>query len=248
MPFCNFVQTYKMQRLILIILSSFFLLLSCGPSKPKGTLSIKKMANLMTDIHLVDGYLNTLPIDSTRKVIDGLYQEVFENYDIDSVQFKTNIAYYLGNPIISKDLYAAVTKKLTAYEDDYRRADSIENARVADSMQVARRYLRLRDEAQRLILEVDIDTIPLSYKLHQHDFMKGAELQAVQLYQPVIRPDAPSTMGEEETKIDQIEKLSVDSGKAVPAETSVLMPPKNQKLLPIRTPRSKKVEIKPLEN
>lgn len=186
MPFCNFVQTYEMQRLILIILSSFFLMVSCNKSKPKGTLSEKKMVDLMTDIHLVDGYLNTLPVDSTRKVIDGLYEKVFEKYNIDSMIFKANIVYYLGNPIESKDLYAEITKKLNAYEDGYRRADSLKNARTSDSIRVVQRYQRLKDAARKLILDVQVDTIPLTYRVSQKDFMARAGLNAVTIYQPAL--------------------------------------------------------------
>ena len=186
MPFCNFVQTYKMQRLILILLSSFFLLVACNGSKPKGTLSQKTMIDLMTDIHLVDGYLNTLAVDSTRKVIDGLYAEVFAKYDIDSATFKTNLAYYLGNPVLSKDMYAEVTKRLNGYEADYRRADSLSNAMRRDSMQVVQRFRRLQEAARKLILEVELDTVPLNFYAYQKEFMAKSSLSGVKLYQPEL--------------------------------------------------------------
>ena len=231
MPFCNFVQTYKMQRLILIILSSFFLMISCNRSKPKGILSEKTMVDLMTDVHLVDGYLNTLPVDSTRKVIGSLYEEVFEKYGIDSAKFKHNIAYYLGNPIVSKELYTQVTKKINGYEDDYRRADSLRNAWVSDSIRVVQRFERLKDDARRLILEVQVDTIPLTYRVHQNDFMNGAGLYAIQTYQPTIQPSEAK-----EADVEEAEKSPLDSIA------------KNDKPTPMRNPTPKKLEAKPLEN
>lgn len=236
-----------MQRLILIILSSFFLMISCNKSKPKGTLSEKTMVDLMTDIHLVDGYLNTLPVDSTRKVIDGLYDEVFEKYGIDSVKFKENIAYYLGNPIVSKELYAEVTKKLNAYEDDYRRTDSLKNARVSDSIRVVQRFERLKEAARRLILEVNVDTIPLTYRVHQKDFMDGAGLYAIQTYQPVIQPSGSEKPVADESNGETTEKLQVDSNK-VSVEQKPATVPRRIRPNPIRNTTPQKVEATPLEN
>lgn len=245
MPFCNFVQTYKMQRLILIILSSFFLMISCNRSKPKGILSEKTMVDLMTDVHLVDGYLNTLPVDSTRKVIGSLYGEVFEKYGIDSIKFKDNIAYYLGNPIVSKELYTKVTKKINGYEDDYRRADSLRNVWVSDSIRIVQRFERLKEDARRLILEVQVDTVPLTYRVHQNDFMNGAGLYAIQTYQPTIQPSVSKEADEPNT--EETEKSPLDSN-AISVERKPAMVPKRVRPTPMRNPTSKKVEAKPLEN
>ena len=234
-----------MQRLILIILSSFFLMVSCHQSKPKGILSEKTMVDLMTDIHLVDGYLNTLPVDSTRKVIEGLYGEVFEKYGIDSVKFKKNTAYYLGNPIVSRDLYTEITKKINGYEADYRRADSLRSAQVSDSIRVVQRYERLKEEARRLILEVKLDTVPLTYRVHQNDFMGGAGLYAVKTYQPAIKPAEPKET--DQSDLEASEDLKVDSNK-VSVEQKPATAPKQVRPTPIRNPIPQKVEAKPLEN
>lgn len=176
MPFRKFVQTYEMQRLLLIILSSFFLLISCKKSTPEGILSEKKMADLMAEVHLLDGYLNTLPIDSSRKIIDGLYGEVFLKYGIDSSAFTKNLSFYLGNPVASKQIYVAVNKKLTDLDREYRMADSLENTRISDSIRYVQHYLRLRDEAYQLIQQVYLDSIPLNYRTYRNDFMRRAGL------------------------------------------------------------------------
>ncbi|WP_181151259.1 DUF4296 domain-containing protein [Sphingobacterium gobiense] len=236
-----------MQRLILIILSSFFLMISCDRSKPKGILSEKTMVDLMTDVHLVDGYLNTLQVDSTRKVIDGLYDGIFEKYGIDSVTFKENISYYLGNPIVSKELYTKVTKKLNTYEDDYRRTDSLKNARISDSIRVVRRYERLKEDARKLILDVQVDTIPLTYRVHQKEFMAGAELYAVQLYQPTIQPDVPNESATEESNLETPTKIQVDSNKIAVEQKPATVPRRVRPTPTLKTVPTK-VEAEPLEN
>ncbi|WP_165793039.1 DUF4296 domain-containing protein [Sphingobacterium haloxyli] len=225
-----------MQRLIVIILSSFFLMISCNRSKPKGILSEKTMVDLMTDVHLVDGYLNTLQVDSTRKVIDGLYDGIFEKYGIDSITFKANISYYLGNPILSKEMYAEVTKKLNTYEEDYRRTDSLKNTRISDSIRVVRRYERLKEDARKLILDVQVDTLPFTYGVYQKEFMVGAELHGVQLYQPTVQPDVPK---EPETNEPNSNTKKMQGDSTVPRRT---------RPTPVRNTVPQKVEAKPLEN
>lgn len=254
MPFRNFVQTYEMQRLILIILSSFFLMISCNKSKPKEILSEKTMTDLMTDVHLVDGYLNTLPVDSTRKVIDGLYEEVFEKYGIDSVQFKANIAYYLGNPIVSKELYGEVTKKLNAYENDYRRMDSLKNAHTADSIRVVQRYQRLKEAARKLILDVQVDTIPLTYAVHQKDFMERAGLNAINTYQPpLVTPQNDSAEEPSETDGEGAVQVSEEQEEVKPVTNPTgprsTIPP-SRRIRPNESikPVVEKIEDKPVEN
>ncbi|MFD1770274.1 DUF4296 domain-containing protein [Sphingobacterium suaedae] len=197
MPFCKFVQTYKMQRLLLVILSSFFLWIGCKKSTPKGILPQKVMVDLLTEVHLVDGYLNNLPVDSTRRIIGSLYGELFDKYKIDSTVFKQNVAYYLGDPVSSKELYAAVTKKLTDYDREFRVADSVQNARISDSIRIVQHYTKLREDARRLILDVHVDTIPLSHRTYRTDFMDRAGL-TVNVYEPQATSTAIPTVQQQQ--------------------------------------------------
>lgn len=162
-PFCKFVQTYKMQRLLLLILVSFFFMASCHKSDQRGILSEKQMIELLTEVHLIDGYLNTLPIDSSRKVINALYEQVFAKYRIDSATFQQNVLYYLGNPVASKELYASITTKLQGFERELHQEDSIRTAFVTDSVRRVNYYLKLEEESRRLIFEYPKDTLPYDY-------------------------------------------------------------------------------------
>src|SRR5690606_14506909 len=130
-----------------------------------GILAEKVLADLMTGVPLLDGCLNTLPVDSTRRVVGSLFGALVHKEGIDSVRFKENVDYYVGNPMVSKELYVDVTKKINGYEDEYRRADSIRNAQVTDSLRVVRWYERLKEDAHRLILVVELDTVPLTYQV-----------------------------------------------------------------------------------
>ncbi|KGE12403.1 hypothetical protein DI53_3781 [Sphingobacterium deserti] len=221
MRFRKFVQTYEMQRLLLIILSSFFLLISCKKSAPEGILSEKKMADLMADVHLLDGYLNMLPIDSSRKIIDGLYAEVFDKYGIDSTLFTRNLRYYLGNPTMAKQVYAQVNTKLSGLDRTYRTNDSLANARLSDSVRIAQRFVRLRNEAQQLLFRVDKDTTALTYRNYSNEFIRRTGLSIQVFQQEGIPVSDPVPLQE--------------AGVRQPAEVSA-EPVEPKKMPPVSTP------------
>lgn len=222
MPFCKFVQTYKMQRLLLIIFASFFLCISCKKSAPKGVLSHSKMADLLVEVHLIDGYLNGLQIDSSRKVIDDLYGQAFKKIGIDSLLFKQNMDYYLGNPVEAKLVYAEVSKRLMAMEQTYNVEDSIQNAVFTDSLMRVQRFVKLKDEAEKLILHVSKDELPLDYKNSGEDFMRRAGLtlniygQNIPLQKPVIE----EAVGTPEAAVEGPETLIEEPSSSAPDTVS----------------------------
>src|SRR5690606_19731197 len=156
--FRKLVQIYKMKRLIFVIPVLFIAILSCTKSKPKGILYESEMADMMTEVYTVDGYLNVVDIDSARKLLPVLYQHVFDRYKIDSTQFDQNVDYYYGNPVMLEKLMTEVQKQLTEQEREARRQDSISQVQVRDSIMVVQRWRQLEQEAKDRILSVHIDT------------------------------------------------------------------------------------------
>lgn len=123
-----------MQRLLYSIFISFFLILSCAKSKPSGVVSESKITEVLTEVSLVDGYLNTLPSDSAKRVMPVLYDKIFEKYDLDSATFVKNLDFYFGNPNLTDKIYTNVNSKLSSYEREIHLEDSIRNAFQQDSM------------------------------------------------------------------------------------------------------------------
>lgn len=124
-----------MQRLLYSIFISFFLILSCAKSKPSGVVSESKITEILTEVSIVDGYLNTLPSDSAKKVMPVLYDKIFDKYDIDSATFVKNLDFYFGNPNLTDKIYGDINKNLSKYEREFHVEDSIRNAKQQDSMQ-----------------------------------------------------------------------------------------------------------------
>ena len=153
-----------MQRVITACLV-LILCVSCGGEKiPEGVMLPAQMPALLTDMHLADGQLASMPIDSARMRREGYYQAIFQRYDIDSVTFRKSIEFYSSRPYLMNEFYEDVEKQLEALnlaeqqrvEKKYeaqRRIDSIRNARVTDSLRrIARDSLDFKRKRYLLFL------------------------------------------------------------------------------------------------
>jgi hypothetical protein len=100
-----------MKHLIPVFLILFFFL-ACKERTPKGIIQKDKMVNVIMDIHLVDGYANSMITDSARIKTPALYQSVYKKYQTDSVQVNKSLEYYSKNPAQLTEMYNRVVKKL----------------------------------------------------------------------------------------------------------------------------------------
>lgn len=142
-----------MQRFLGILLF-FIFLVGCKSDRPDNIVNEKEMTGLLRDLHLIDGYLNTLPSDSSQRLSANLIEGVYMHYNVDSVIVRENIEYYSTQPQVLNRIYLDVDNQLkamgaTAQElnrkvqrEQYVR-DSIKNAYVADSL------LRLKNDSIR---------------------------------------------------------------------------------------------------
>lgn len=200
-----------MQRVNFIIILLFFLMASCAKQKPKGILSEKDMVALMTEISLTDAYLNTLAIDSGRKVMPVLYEHAYGKFQLDSAGFVKNLDYYLGNPGLTEKVYAEVGKSLTVKDKEYQRVDSIRNVFVQDSLQQVMLLQRNTEMLRNMILNVHVDSTAYKYTSYGADFLAKAELNvnAYGIQVPVITPVVPNQPVELKDRVnaEPVEKL-----------------------------------------
>lgn len=190
-----------MQRLLYIIFISFFLLGSCAKQKPTGVLSESKMIDLLTEVSLIDAYLNTLPVDSGRKVMPVLYDNLFDRFGIDSLQYEDNLKFYYGNPNLTENIYKKIDKNLKKEEEIYRIEDSIRNAFVSDSLRREYKIRSLVDQRINLTLYYNRDSQePLSYreyanmmfdKLDLGIMAYGIHIPAIQTINHNLIPEEP---------------------------------------------------------
>ncbi len=165
-----------MQRLLYIIFISFFFIVSCAKKKPSGILSDSEITEILTQASLIDAYLNTLPLDSGRKVMPVLYDNLFKEFKIDSMQFKQNLDFYYGNPVLTEKIYTNVATELMQYERNIRQEDSVRNAFVTDSIRRVTRIQMLDSERRNLTTNYYRDNSTYNYKTNGLDFLRRAEL------------------------------------------------------------------------
>jgi hypothetical protein len=109
-----------MQKYISLFFSVLLFLSACssdGP--PKGILEEKAMIGLLTDIHLTDGTIYTVPQlpDSMYKYAHAKFAEVFKRHHTTDAVFKQSLKYYSKHPELIQDMYAQIEASVKAKID-----------------------------------------------------------------------------------------------------------------------------------
>ncbi len=209
-----------MKRLLFVIAALFFLVTSCSKSRPKGILSDKEMSELMTEVYILDSYLNNLPADSGRKVMPVLYQQLFDKFDMDSTVFTKNLDYYYGNPVELEKVNTRVKDVLGRYEKEALRTDSIEQAHIRDSTNRVLRLQQWAGEMKRLIVEVYLDTTEYTFGMNNSVFFQHVPVQVHrhELIKPMSKEHLEAESSAEKDENDTpvvVDSTLIDSTKRV---------------------------------
>lgn len=198
-------------RLITIILTILIFSYACGRKVPEGIVPQRQMGAMLLDMHLADGQLASMMIDSARLYRDAYYDAIFNRYGIDSVTFERSIDFYATRPAMMKRMYLDIEKRLEAYntaeqkaiDEKYsaqRRADSIVSARHTDSLlKVNRDSLDFKRKRYLLYLNgpdtlMYSQPIPVTYTLLRERMMEAIRLSDGAREQPGTlraKPTAP---------------------------------------------------------
>ena len=101
---------------LLIITVCFY---ACKPGIPKDIIQPDKMQQVLIDIHLVDGYVSTLPgIDTAKKVGSSYYKGIYDKFKIDSALYNNSLNYYYKHPDVMKKMYDSISVKLAVLKDN----------------------------------------------------------------------------------------------------------------------------------
>ncbi|MFC3197493.1 DUF4296 domain-containing protein [Parapedobacter deserti] len=210
----------SMQRLLTIVLVVFFCV-SCGEKIPEDVIPKKQMPGVLVDVHLADGQLASIPIDSARAYRDAYYQLIFDRHQIDSAMFGRSVRFYATRPHIMNELYAEVEKQLNAFnlaeqkavEQKYllqQRADSIRNARQRDSLhRIARDSLDFKRKRYLLFLNAP-DSVygkpdSLTFEKLQHRMLEtiGLPKEPVASQLPTPPGNVPPTLPKQSPKSEE---------------------------------------------
>ncbi|GGH04410.1 DUF4296 domain-containing protein [Mucilaginibacter phyllosphaerae] len=116
-----------MQKYITLFFSVLLYLTACrSGSAPQGVLNEPQMISLLTDLHIVDGSLYTIPQvpDSMYKYGSAKYVQLFKQHHTTPGTFKTSLKYYATQPDKLQEMYAKIDVTLKAKIDSLNRANA----------------------------------------------------------------------------------------------------------------------------
>ena len=168
-------------RRLLVLFFLFIFSVGCKTgSTPEGIIPEDKMVNVLTDMHLADGYTSSI-IDTT--LVITTYKSLYKTYDIDSASFKKSLEFYAKDPIRLKAMYAQVAEKLGKLEKFEQKKEQIKIKKqqqrdkfVQDS--IAKREKFKKDSLKRdSIKKVQLKKATLKKDSIKRDSVKKSRLE-----------------------------------------------------------------------
>ncbi|WP_158800499.1 DUF4296 domain-containing protein [Pedobacter sp. L105] len=96
----------------------FIVIGGCKPKIPENIIHPSRMGVILYDIHVVDGYIASIPKqDSAKKVSAAFYKGVYRKFSIDSAIFTRSMNYYYDHPDVLSNIYDRVTTSLKKSKD-----------------------------------------------------------------------------------------------------------------------------------
>lgn len=139
-----------MKRLLLLFFVIIFLNACKSDDRPEGVLEKKTMIEVLTNVHLADGYASSLYSDSSRNTIAAMYGSIYKKYNTDSLGIRKSLEYYSRNPAELKAMYETIVKNLEALEKEQRLIEEKKQQQEQDAYNKQQQRL-----AQQLKLKKD---------------------------------------------------------------------------------------------
>ncbi|NQX39116.1 protein of unknown function [Pedobacter steynii] len=122
-------------RNFLYIVFLFLLISGCKPGIPKQVIQPDQMSGLLADIHIVDGYVSSIPSsDSAKKVAAAYYKGIYKKYGVDSAKYAKSMAYYNSEPKVLDEIYTKVVADLSRQKAIVVKSDSLSNAKIQKAL------------------------------------------------------------------------------------------------------------------
>lgn len=122
-----------------------FLLMACSSDdKPKDLIAEDKMAIALTDIHLLESYVNDLHlgnVDSSLVVYQKMKVDTLKKYGLDSANFNRSLKYYIMNPDLLKDIYTEVKNNLEAKKKKISDLEAKKNKALANKQKTSQKKI-----------------------------------------------------------------------------------------------------------
>ncbi len=91
-------------------------------NRPKHLIDMKKMVEVMKDVHLAEASLQTFKIQEKDSIGKLLYSHVFRIHSVREIDFYESLDYYSDQPEIMDVLYDDIIKELKEEEEKLKKA------------------------------------------------------------------------------------------------------------------------------
>jgi hypothetical protein len=102
------------------LLALLFLCFACGHSEhiPSNVLDQQKMQGVLVDMLQADSYVSSHPLvrDSSAKVSQRLYSQIFQKHKISRTDFERSLDFYNSHPKLMEENIQTVIDSLSAIE------------------------------------------------------------------------------------------------------------------------------------
>ncbi len=110
-----------MKNLALLVVACF-VLWSCESDEetlPEGVLPQEQMVGIIVDLHIAEAKLNEVKgaIEDRMLIFNAYANEIYEQHDTDSLQYKNSHDYYMQRLAIMKGIYQQVSDSLKVLRD-----------------------------------------------------------------------------------------------------------------------------------
>ena len=115
-----------------ILLFLVTLVSACEPNnKPKDLIEEKKMILIMTDLHIMDGYMSTIVYNDTmRRNTKNLYATIYKTHNTTQQSYEESLKYYSRKPALLDTMYNKVQALIDEKEHKLHSAEIIPRKRI----------------------------------------------------------------------------------------------------------------------
>ena len=119
----------KAVKLLLFLVPFFY---ACEQdNRPKDIIDEKKMILIMTDLHIMDGYMSTIIYnDTTRNRTKDLYATIYKTHNTTYELYEKSLKYYSLKPAMLDTMYNKVQALIDEKEHKLHSAEIIKPNRI----------------------------------------------------------------------------------------------------------------------
>lgn len=115
-----------MRKHIELILLVLLMLLGACSRRPSGVLSVRKMTNLLVELHMAEGTIQTANYAYGHDLEQqACYRSVLEKYGVTQAQFDSSLVWYTDHPLQFNRVYPKVLERLEAECEKYRQEEDV---------------------------------------------------------------------------------------------------------------------------